>query len=236
MNKSRQFAAHVIIAVILAAFPVLARGQQEYDDDEPHGMYIEEPRLFYGGLIVGGNFSQVDGDYYAGYRKVGLNAGGIAYAQLKKHLALSLEILYSEKGSKSDGPQPSPAEPKIIVTKYGINSQYAEIPVMVNYFDKRKSHFGVGVSYSRLIASKETLQIDTFVSVQNVDLNSKYPFRKDNFDLLAGIELHLVKGLFLNVRFQYSITPIRSQLPPAAYARATEYNNMWVLRLMYLFQ
>ena len=236
MNKSRKFAALKIIAVILAVFPALARAQ-ETEGDEPEGMYIEQPRIFYGGLVVGANFSQVDGDYYAGYRRVGVNAGGIVYTQLAKHVALSLEILYSQKGSKDDGPQVSPANAKILVTKYGINTSYAEIPVMINYFDKRKSHFGVGVSYSRLVGSTETLQIDTSVlAPQNIDLNQKYPFNKDNFDILAGVELHLVKGLFLNVRFQYSLTPIRTQIPPIDYARATQYNNMWVVRLMYLLK
>ncbi len=236
MNKSREFAALIVIAVILTVFPAFARAQ-EAEGDEPEGMYIEQPRLFYGGLVVGANFTQVDGDYYAGYRKIGLNAGGIVYAQLAKHVAVSLEILYSQKGSKSDGPQPSPGNKKILITHYGINANYAEIPVMINYFDKRKSHFGVGVSYSRLVSSTETLQIDTSVlAPQNIDLNQKYPFKKDNFDFLAGVELHLVKGLFLNVRFQYSITPIRSQLPPITYARADQYNNMWVVRLMYLLK
>ena len=106
---------------------------------------------------------------------------------------------------------------------------------MVNYFDKRKSHFGLGVSYSRLVTSTETLQVDSLGSVQNIDLNNKYPFVKNNFDFLAGVQLHLVKGLFLNIRFQYSIVPIRSNLPPD-YARAFEYNNLWVVRLMYLLK
>jgi len=235
MNKSRKLTALLIIAVILIVFPAFVRAQEK-EEDEPQGMYIEQPRVFYGGLVAGANFSQVDGDYYAGYDKVGLNVGGIVYAQLKKHLALSLEILYSEKGSKSTGPQPDPVTTKILVTKYGIKANYAEIPVMINYFDKRKSHFGVGVSYSRLVSSNETLQIDTFITPVNINLNNQYPFKQNAFDFLVGVDLHLVAGLFLNVRFQYSIVPIRTNLPPIDYARADQFNNLWVVRVMYLLK
>jgi hypothetical protein len=108
---------------------------------------------------------------------------------------------------------------------------------MINYFDKRKSHLGIGVSYSRLASSKETIQIDSSTGpTRNIDFSTQYPFKKNNFDFLAGVELHLVKGLFMNVRFQYSIVPIRSNIPPPTYARAEQFNNMWVVRLMYLLQ
>ena len=52
------------------------------DDDEPKGMYLEDDKLFYAGFLAGANFAQVDGDYFAGYRKVGANVGAIAYAHV----------------------------------------------------------------------------------------------------------------------------------------------------------
>ena len=234
MNKSRKFAALILITVILTGFwhKVLA---QDEEDDEPHGLYVEQPRVFYGGLIAGANFAQVDGDYFAGYHKVGVNAGGIVYAQLAKHVALSMELLYSQKGSKSNGPEASLTLPNTYILNYGINNDYAEVPVMINYFDKRKSHFGIGLSYSRLVSSNEVLQVDSLGDIHNIDLNIKYPFVKNNLDLLAGVELHLWQGLFLNIRFQYSVVPIRTDLPPD-YARAYQYNNLWVVRLMYLLK
>jgi len=234
MNKSRKFVAFILITLILSGFAGKVMAQIA-DEEEPHGLYVEKPKVFYAGLLAGANFSQIDGDYYAGYHKVGLNVGGIAYAQIAKHVALSMEILYSQKGSKSDGAQSSKKIPDTYILDYGINNNYAEIPVMINYFDKRKSHFGVGVSYSRLISSNETLHtIDTSNVVQSINLNNLYPFKKNSFDVLAGVELHLWQGLFLNVRFQYSITPVRATVP-ANYARSQQYNNLWVVRLMYLF-
>jgi len=40
------------------------------------------PPLFEGRLLAGFNFSQLDGDTYAGYHKVGINAGGMVYVHL----------------------------------------------------------------------------------------------------------------------------------------------------------
>lgn len=229
MNKSRKFAALILITIILSAFCNAANAQD--DDDEPHGMYVDQPRLFYAGLIAGSNFAQVDGDNFAGYRKVGANIGGIGYVQLKKHAAISWEILFSQKGAKSDMVKRGGGKDSVFITKYGINVNYAEVPVMFNYFDKRKSHFGAGISYSRLVNSTETLETDPLTAI---DLN-KYPFIKNNFDLLAGAQLHLWKGLFLNIRFQYSIVPIRGISPTGFSRTQKQYNNLWTVRLMYLF-
>ena len=234
MNKSRKFGALIIIAVILIAYSEVVHAQN-IDNDENEGPYIERKRVFYGGLVAGVNFAQVDGDYFAGYHKIGLNAGGIVYAQVIRHVALSMEILYSQKGSRNNLPTFSNTLPNVLIVKYGISANYAEVPIMINYFDKRKSHFGLGVSYSRLVNSTETLQIDSSNKVQSIDLNNKYPFAANNFDFIAGANLHLWKGLFLNLRFQYSIVPMRTNLPPD-YARANEYNNLWAVRLMYLLK
>jgi hypothetical protein len=230
MNKIRKFTALIITALVLACFSSAAFAQ-EADDDEPHGLYIERPRLFYAGLIGGANFCQVDGDNFAGYHRIGLNVGGIGYFQLPKHLAISWEILYSQKGAKSDVVRYSNLDSTLIL-KYDIVANYAEIPLMLNYFDKRKSHVGMGVSYSRLVASSESSKTSAPIAA---DLN-KYPFRKDNFDFLIGAQLHLAKGLYLNIRFQYSLVPIRTSSPPG-YAREQEqYNNTWVVRFMYLLK
>ena len=99
------------------------------------------------------------------------------------------------------------------------------------YFDKRKSHFGAGFSYSQLINAEEKV---TTLEPFNDDL-SKYPFKKFDINFLVGGNLHLYKGLFLNVRFQYSMLSVRKNYYPE-FGRADQFNNVWVVRLMYLFQ
>jgi hypothetical protein len=230
MNKSRKFAALIIMTVILTVFYSAANAQEE-DDDEPHGLYVEAPRLFSAGLIGGANFAQVDGDNFAGYYKIGANVGGIGYLRLRKRLTLSWEILYSQKGAKSNIARYANTD-SLLILKYDITANYAEIPVMINFYDKLKSHVGVGVSYSRLVNSSETIKTNP---PDAADLN-KYQFAKDNFDFLVGAQLHLVKGLYLNVRFQYSLVPIRSVSPPNFAREQQQYNNSWTVRLMYLLK
>ena len=224
MNKSRKFAAFTVIVFFLTAISHAVFAQ----DDAFEQNFLEE-REFAIGAVVGSNFSQVDGDYFAGYYKAGLNVGGIGYAKITKKIALSWEILYSQKGSKSSLVGIHGTD-SVLIQKYGINLNYAEIPVMINYFDKHKSHAGIGLSYSRLINSSESITTDhTF----NID-QEKYPFKKSDFQLIAGGQLHLWKGFFLNIRFQYSLVPVRTAIP-LPYARAQQYNNLWTVRLMYLF-
>ncbi len=225
MAKGKKLSSLIAVWIVLLICAARTYGQESPESN----YYIEEPRIFYGGLVAGGNFCQVDGDYYAGYHKTGANVGGIVYAQIRKHAALSLEILYSEKGSKSNLAR---VLGTTVITNYGINTNYAEIPVMINYFDKRKSHFGAGLSYSQLVSVTET--VTTVPGPPSIDL-SKYPFKKSDLNVLAGVDLHLIKGLFLNVRFQYSILPVRTDIPPDPYARSKQYQNLWVVRFMYLF-
>jgi hypothetical protein len=230
MNKSRKFAALIFITFCLSLFSDKLMAQ-DADYDEPHGMYLEEPRIFSVGLVAGANFTQVDGDNFAGYHKFGANVGGIGYIQLRKRLALSWEFLYTEKGAKSDMVKVTPRD-SVFILKYDVKLNYAEVPVMINYYDKRKSHFSLGVSYSRLVSSSEKL---VTAPTTSVDLN-KYPFARDNFDFLAGANLHLWKGLYLNIRFQYSLMPVRSSSPPGFSRAQDQYNNLWTVRLMYLLR
>lgn len=228
MTKIRKFAAFVITALVWSSFGTKLKAQN------PSNYYVEDPRTFYAGVLLGGNFTQVDGDSYAGYHKVGLNLGGIVYTHLGEHLAVSLEILFSQKGARGHRSMESGAG--TLINSYRSDLNYAEIPIQINYFDKRRSHFGGGFSYSQMITAKETLETDP----PNIPTNpnyvnlEQYPFKKSDINFVLGGNLHLWKGLFLNARFQYSLISIRKNIPPG-YGRAEQFNNMWTVRLMYLF-
>lgn len=194
----------------------------------PSSYYEEVPRTFYGGLLAGAAFSQVDGDAYAGYNKVGINAGGIVYARLADKFAASIEITYAEKGARGHYDFYLNSS-DTIVNDYRIKLRYAEVPIQLNFFDRRRSHFGAGFSYAQLITGEEV------IGTNRGDLDaSGYPFRKADVNFLLTGNLHLVKGLFLNARFQYSLLPVRKSHYPGI-GRSEQFNNVWVLRMMYLF-
>lgn len=220
MVKFRKLA--VLSAVLVASIANNATGQNYYKEDN---------QTFYGGLIAGGTFTQVDGDNFAGYTKVGGTFGGIVYAQLVDKLAGSIEILYTQKGSKSNKTQVSNNR-LYLISQYDINLNYAEVPIMLNYFDRRKSHFGAGISYSQLISYKESVTTQPAFP-DSIDLD-QYEFKKYDLNFVLSGSLHLYKGLFLSYRFQYSLLPIRTDIYKE-FGRAEQYNNMHVLRLMYIF-
>jgi hypothetical protein len=224
MAKIRKFAALLGLTLIGCGLLNKSMAQSSW--------YEEEPRTFYAGPIIGANFSQIDGDNYAGYNKIGFNAGGILYAHLANKVAVSMEILYSQKGARSTISKEA-ANRTFIINKYKATLSYAEVPIQLCFFDKRKSHFGAGFSYSQLIAGEETADVTPTIAKPNFE---NYPFKKMDVNLVLGGNLHLYKGFFLNFRFQYSLIPIRDNANVApGFGRAQQFSNMYTLRLMYLF-
>lgn len=201
-------------------------------DDADGGMYIEKPKLVTIGLVAGTNLGQIDGDNYAGYNNFGISAGGIGYIRIHKHVAASFELLYSQKGARSTLVRFANNDTNIVVGKYNVMMNYAEIPLMINYFDARKSHFGAGISYSRLLAWTETAE--TFPAT-NINFNN-YPFKRDNIEFVASANMHVWKGLFFNIKFQYGMVPVRDISPELLVREQKQFTNTWSVRLMYIFK
>ncbi|MBS1774275.1 MAG: PorT family protein [Bacteroidetes bacterium] len=225
MAKIRKFAGFI---VALLGFTAAAHNlyAQNY--------YIENENTFFGGPVLGANFTQVDGDSYAGYHKVGLNVGGIVYSKFSDFMAGSVEILYTQRGSKSNGPQKiGVAIGANEIRNYSIKLNYAEIPVMLNFFDKRRSHISAGFSYAQLVSSKESITTDNPKFDDTVKLD-RYAFKKSDISVVLGLNLRVYKGFYFNVRFQYSLVPVRKGVYTGL-ARAEQYNNSYVVRLVYLF-
>lgn len=189
-------------------------------------------KKFSGGLVLGGNIAQVDGDYLNGYHKIGLNVGAIGMVSLAKNIAVTLELLYSQKGSHSVTTTESPYFGTYFA-KYTIHLNYAEVPVVFHYFITPKYHLGVGASYNALISSREDYNDASYTTVLDPGL---YPFARHTVDGLISGNIVLWRGLVLNARFQYSLTPIRKLGDiPAGLGFENQKNNMLTFRLMYLF-
>jgi len=201
-----------------------------------HGMYMEEPKVFSGGLIAGSNFTQVDGDTYYGYDKLGLNAGAVVYVRFSENIGASIELDYTQKGSRGETISNSVAL-GTYVAKYFMDLNYAEVPVTIHDKTYIKSHtlyIEAGLSYAYLITSSEWIQADP-PTVINPVLNR---FNTTDFDYLLGANVQVYKKLYLNARFQYSIVNIRptDRVPVGySYGNNGQFNNMFNLRLMYFF-
>lgn len=190
--------------------------------------YEERHHTFYGALIIGGAFSQVDGDNYKGYHKAGLQAGGGVYTFLGERMFAGMEILYTQKGSK--GYLNTTGVPGITLQKYTIVLNYAEIPIQLYYKDNHWNHFGLGLTYSRLVNGDE--RMETYPG-HNFN-QEQFPFKKNDLSFTSSANICVWKGLFLSLRFQYSLVPVRDEVPYGL-GRYGQYNNSCMARVMYVF-
>lgn len=197
----------LLLCLILCA-PAL-RAQDSFSADDE--------KVFHAGLNAGINFCQVDGDGLVGYHKIGLAGGATVYTKLFSILHVSMGIGYSQKGSVEPG-------------RYRLNLNYVELPLLFHLFPKGKFHYSAGVSYGRLIGSKEEAE-DAGILV-DADL---YPFHKADWNVMAGVSYHLSGQWYLSGLYQYTIQSMRdvANIPPG-YGYANERNNVVSLRLLYM--
>jgi len=192
---------------------------------------VDDNRLFYGGLQLGMNFSQVDGDTYSGYHKVGVVGGGLVYVRPFKRLGFSLGLGYAQKGSNESDIRETAIGPAVF--RYRIHLQYAEVPLLFHLFVPGKFHYSAGFAYSRLLASKEESEDINPINI-SPDL---YPFKPQEISGIVGINYHIYGQWFALGQYQYSLTSIRSdpQIPPGYNTGSGhEYNNLFSLKLLYL--
>lgn len=195
-------------------------------------IYGYADKTFSGAAVAGVNFSQVDGDSYYGYHKVGLNIGAQAYAHFNTTWGMSMEFLYSQKGSRGQAIVESPTI-GTYVTKYFMNINYIEVPFMLHtiYHD---FDIEAGVSYGFLLQSNEYILSDQPVSI-TIDKNS---FNTTETSFIFGLSHKLYGSFFANIRYQYSLAPIRSaeKIPIGySYGNQGQFNNLFNLRVLYYF-
>ena len=192
-----------LFCVMLIAVGPQAQGQQRFD----------------AALIAGFNASQIDGDNLAGYEKLGVHAGAKAYARFSENFSFGMELLFSQKGSKS-GLNPTGTN----VFKLLLN--YAEIPLLFHYHDKDRAIFGIGASYAAFVSYK---RIEQGVNTTNAEP----PVFPRDWNILLDLAVLAFKQHFaLNFRFAYSLTPI-AIWPGSTIPGNKVFNNLLTVRLLW---
>jgi len=179
-----------------------------------------------GGISLGANFCQVDGDQFYGSRKVGINFGPMVVLPFgkNKNWSVSMELLYSQKGSYHKGSTDS--------TYYRLNLDYIDIPIMVHFTDKKIISAGVGFCYGQLINKSES---QLYVVTPNTD------FMPYDVSVLGEVSLRVWNRFWINVRYQYSMLNLRTvtftnpNIKNDTWER-NQYNNLISLRLTYIFK
>jgi len=169
---------------------------------------------FKGSIFTGLTASQVDGDTYSGFNRAGLNAGvGVAFPFSEK-IAGQFEIKFTQKGSYR-GQRPNIGD----YSTYSIKLNYIELPLIVKYLYKPKINFETGLAFGYLMSSKEEFNDLT-------DPGSR-PFYKNEFSWLIGGNYQLYKNISVNIRYSYSVLPIRKNLGNwTSWYKRGQFNNV----------
>ena len=152
-----------------------------------HGQY------WGGGIIVGFSASQIDGDSYGGYKKLGPLLGGFARYEFDEKFSLQPEIVFNQRGARE----------VTDATFYHVRINYIDVPVLLNYRAWSNGNqslqlqagpqFGVLLGATGAVGDRDN----------KVDISSFY----HRFDLngVAGLDFYVTPNISVNGRFGYSI-------------------------------
>jgi len=186
-------------------------------------------QLFKGEIIGGINRSQVDGDFQYRFKKTGLEGGVGVVAPIYKNWSLSLETLYSQKGSRQKRMYDDSLD-----GSYKLKLNYVSVPFMIQYTDRDVVSAGVGVSYNRLVFAeeyKDGYKVDSVSILSNV-------FDRDDWQAFGDVRVRLYNNLILNARYSYSLDKFATRMminPENGRPEERDfYNNLWTFRLIYM--
>lgn len=165
-------------------------------------------KRFNAGAVVGLNLSQLDGDELQGYDKGGISFGLIGTARLNEQLDFNVELLYSQKGSKSGA---LIDRDRFSINPFKIKLVYAEAPILLNYKFKEKEDryrglFQFGFSFSRLLNSKVEERILEQDQIEYA--NFEEDFKRNDINTVLGIGYFFSESIGVSLRHNFSLIPL----------------------------
>lgn len=140
-----------------------------------------------GGLSLGFNASQVDGDGVGGFRQVGLSLGGFVYYDLSDRLRFQPEVLFDQLGSRDRG------------GFFSLRTQHITVPLLLSLQvpvdlgnGLHDIHFEAGPALGVLLMGRDNYTgADYSATYRNPDLRVLGGF---GYDLSARWAFHLRYG------------------------------------------
>jgi hypothetical protein len=151
---------------------------------------------FKGGILLGVNACQVDGDQLDGYNKLGFMTGAYVYKPVSKYFDVQLEIKYMGKGAAKKKTEINNNEYR------NTNLHYIEIPVMARFTIQKLGVEG-GLGFGYLFSSK--IKDD----LGEIELEPDEQMKPFEFNGVAGLNYMATPKLSVNIRYSYSILSIR---------------------------
>lgn len=164
---------------------------------------IFHAQRFDGGLIFGLTASQVDGDTYAGFDKVGLQGGVFVNTLISRKAGLQMEIKYVGRGARK---KTTENDPDI----YKLTLHYIDIPVLIYYEVQKKIILEAGIVPGYLFtASGED-------NGGKLDKDYLVDFKKFDLDWLLGLRYRFNENISAGIRYSYSLFSIRDYVNTSA--------------------
>ena len=159
---------------------------------------------FFGGLILGGDVSQVGGDARGGYNKIGLVGGAFAGLNLSSDFDVQMELKYIQKGSYSTEVENWPAfDPFLIKLDYidlPIVFAYNLNKVNINDINMKWLKLELGVSFDVLLKARQ--------EIQGVVVQASDPWKRVVFNTVVGVRVNVKENLEIGIRAIDSMTSI----------------------------
>lgn len=186
---------------------------------------------FNGGVFLGGDVSQVDGDNNAGFHKFGYLAGALVGLRVSPHSSFQLEIEYIQKGSRINADTLTNTG-----DTYLMRFHYLEVPVLYQYTFAKRFSWEVGPAMDVLLGSLE--------EANGFETQSTVPLRTVTLAGILGVSGFITKHLKANLRLNYSLLSIRDisgmKIIPSSYRHiffeTGQYNNVISFSFMWYFK
>jgi hypothetical protein len=203
---------------------------------------VVKSQPFYGAVSAGINLSQVDGDEKYGFHKIGFNGGPAVMWPFgkDKRWSLTMELLYSQLGSYAAseyGMSDTIVDSTQYYDGYKLKLDYVQVPLLLHYTDKQMVAGGIGFLYGRVVNQKEWEDHNDPRGLYRTDTLGKV-YNDNDFQFLADVRIRIYKRFWANLRYSYSILPIRTRTFENPYTHTTwtrkQYNNVITIRLTYI--
>ncbi len=155
-------------------------------------------QVFKTGLLAGISASQIEGDGYGGYNKMGFIVGGFTNTDFSDKWSTQFEIYFINKGSRKN-PKPSDGD----YDKFYLNLNYVEIPVALRYKHKQFMFEG-GLYLAKFLSYHYE---DEFGELTQPF--TQFPIESFDFGGFIGFNYNYNEHLTFNIRSKSSLLPFR---------------------------
>lgn len=153
-------------------------------------------QAFHGGVLAGITASQVDGDSYAGFDKLGFQGGVFIITPITHGIDARMEIKFTSRGAKNPASEDNTGF-------YKLGLFYIDLPVLAAIKVKQLGSIEFGLIPGYLFAATGEDDYGKIPAESLVD------FHKFDLGTLLGISFNVSEKIALNLRYSYSILSIR---------------------------